>query len=69
MTESEEQSLAAELFWSLVDRNGPFPPSETKDQSPVLGLAWWGQQRGAWTVSISRAKLLCSPICLDTQTR
>jgi hypothetical protein len=30
MTKAEEQSIAADLFWSLVDRNGPFPPSETK---------------------------------------
>jgi hypothetical protein len=30
MTKEEEQSLAAELFWSQVNRNGPFPPSETK---------------------------------------
>jgi HNH endonuclease len=30
MTKDEEQSLAAELFWSLVDRKGPFPPCETK---------------------------------------
>jgi hypothetical protein len=30
MTIAEEQSIAAEFFWSLVDRNGPFPPRETK---------------------------------------
>jgi hypothetical protein len=29
-TESEKQSLATELFCSHVNRNGPFPPSETK---------------------------------------
>jgi hypothetical protein len=30
MTNDEEQRIAAELFWRLVDRNGPFPPRETK---------------------------------------
>jgi hypothetical protein len=30
MGKDEEQSIAAELFWSLVNRNGPFPPTETK---------------------------------------
>jgi hypothetical protein len=30
MTASEELSLASDLFWSLVDLKGPFPPSHTK---------------------------------------
>jgi hypothetical protein len=30
LNEDEERSIAKEIFWSLVDRNGPFPPRETK---------------------------------------
>jgi hypothetical protein len=30
MTKSEELRLASEIFWTLVDRDGPFPPSDTK---------------------------------------
>jgi hypothetical protein len=30
MTKSEELRLASEIFWSLVDRDGPFPPSDTR---------------------------------------
>jgi hypothetical protein len=52
MTEDEEQSIAAEVLWSLVDRNGPFPPERDKDQDPMLGMDWRHKQRGAWTVSL-----------------
>jgi hypothetical protein len=30
MKKSEELRLASEIFWSLVGRDGPFPPSDTK---------------------------------------
>jgi hypothetical protein len=30
MMKSEELRLASEIFWTLVDRNGPMPPSHTK---------------------------------------
>jgi hypothetical protein len=30
MTKSEELRLASEIFWTLVDRDGPFPPRDTK---------------------------------------
>jgi hypothetical protein len=57
MTKDEEQSIAAELFWSLVNRNGPFPPSETK----IKTRCWeWigGVNNGAMGDSGSTAKTI-----------
>jgi hypothetical protein len=44
MTKSEELRRASEIFWSLVDRDGQFPPSDTK----IKTRCW------EWTGSVTK---------------
>src|ERR1700730_738931 len=74
MRKSEELHLASEIFWSLVDRNGPMPPGHTKIKTRcwewVGGVTKEGYgrfkfnghhyyaRRFAWTISHGEPKRL-----------